>query len=144
MHVAFATRGNGHDTPHTAAACVLACLAMFAVCRLHCIIVMLLASSHTPPLSPVTSVMLTSTTGVSHAQEESSEYETDSEDEATAGRRLFKPSFVPKVARDTIAEREALQAEEEKLKEAEHKRLQERKVQGLPIVHHAIEWGWLM
>lgn len=34
------------------------------------------------------------------AQEEESEYETESEDEAYAGRRLLKPVFVPKESRE--------------------------------------------
>jgi len=33
-------------------------------------------------------------------QEEESEYETESEDEAYAGRRLLKPVFVPKESRE--------------------------------------------
>lgn len=50
--------------------------------------------------------------------EEESEYETDSEDEQF-GRQMLKPIFVPKNARETIAEREALEKEEEEAMERE-------------------------
>eukprot|EP00899_Mesostigma_viride_P025800 jgi/Mesvir1/6404/Mv19499-RA.1 len=58
-------------------------------------------------------------------EEEESEYETDSEDEG--GRALVKPVFVPKKERETVAERQALEREEEMRKEAERIRLEERK-----------------
>ncbi|KAJ6295167.1 hypothetical protein OIU76_023133 [Salix suchowensis] len=48
--------------------------------------------------------------------EEESEYETDS-DEEMAGMAMVKPVFVPKSERDTIAERERLEAEEQALEE---------------------------
>ncbi|KAJ6291862.1 hypothetical protein OIU76_023871 [Salix suchowensis] len=49
-------------------------------------------------------------------EEEESEYETDS-DEEMAGMAMVKPVFVPKSERDTIAERERLEAEEQALEE---------------------------
>ena len=105
-------------------------------------------------------------------QEDESEYETDSDDEED-GRRLLKPVFVPKQAREvghmgghmgvivdieasftcfvycgacfclsdphfhmqTIAEREALEREDEEVAEKEKRRLLERKVSGRRI------WG---
>lgn len=45
-------------------------------------------------------------------EEEESEYETDSEDEQM-GRQMMKPLFVTKKDRETIAEREALEKEEQ-------------------------------
>lgn len=48
----------------------------------------------------------------SEEEEEESEYETDSEDEQM-GTRMMKPLFVNKKDRETIAEREALEKEEE-------------------------------
>ena len=45
-------------------------------------------------------------------EEEESEYETDSDDEQM-GRQMLKPVFVTKKERETIAEREALEKEEQ-------------------------------
>jgi Microfibril-associated/Pre-mRNA processing len=59
--------------------------------------------------------------------QESSEYETDSEDELH-GRQLLKPVFVPKSERETITERELMEKAEEDLLENEKRRLEERKV----------------
>lgn len=70
---------------------------------------------------------------VEEEEEEESEYETDSEDELT-GPALVKPVFVPKSERDTIVERERLEAEERALEELLKKRLQERKVETKQIV----------
>ncbi|GAX85435.1 hypothetical protein CEUSTIGMA_g12851.t1 [Chlamydomonas eustigma] len=70
-------------------------------------------------------------------EDSESEYETDSEDEA-AGVRLLKPVFVPKVARETIAEREALALEEEQQAEKERRRLAERKQETQQIVRATI------
>ncbi|KAG5533663.1 hypothetical protein RHGRI_027746 [Rhododendron griersonianum] len=70
---------------------------------------------------------------VEDEEEEESEYETDSEDELT-GPALVKPVFVPKSERDTIAERERVEAEERALEELLKKRLQERKVETKQIV----------
>ncbi|KAK7836479.1 uncharacterized protein LOC111995148 [Quercus suber] len=66
-------------------------------------------------------------------EEEESEYETDSEEEHM-GIAMVKPVFVPKSERDTIAERERLEAEERALEESKKKRLEERKVQTKQIV----------
>ncbi|CAK0784323.1 hypothetical protein CVIRNUC_007527 [Coccomyxa viridis] len=66
-------------------------------------------------------------------EEEESEYETDSEEEGF-GRALLKPVFVPKAERDTIKEREALEAEEAAAAEAERLRLEARKLQTKEIV----------
>lgn len=62
-------------------------------------------------------------------EEEESEYETDSEEEHGGGIAMIKPVFVPKAERDTIVERERLEAEEKALEEAMKKRLEERKVE---------------
>ncbi len=55
-----------------------------------------------------------------------------------AGRRILKPVFVPKQARETIAEREALEKEEEELAEKEKLRLTERKYETQHLVREAI------
>ncbi|RWR82162.1 Micro-fibrillar-associated protein 1 [Cinnamomum micranthum f. kanehirae] len=66
-------------------------------------------------------------------EEEESEYETDSEEEQS-GIAMIKPVFVPKSERDTIAERERLEAEERALEELVKRRLEERKVETKQIV----------
>lgn len=70
---------------------------------------------------------------VEEEEEEESEYETDSEEEMT-GIAMVKPVFVPKSERDTIAEREKLEAEERALEERMKRRLEERKVETKHIV----------
>ncbi|CAK9188514.1 unnamed protein product [Ilex paraguariensis] len=70
---------------------------------------------------------------VEEEEEEESEYETDSEEEQT-GMAMVKPVFVPKSERDTVAERERLEAEERALKEKVKRRLEERKVETKQIV----------
>ncbi|KAL2897997.1 Microfibrillar-associated protein 1 [Bienertia sinuspersici] len=67
-------------------------------------------------------------------EEEESEYETDSEEEEMNRRAMAKPIFVPKQERETIAERERLEAEERALEEAVKRRLEERKVETKQIV----------
>lgn len=66
-------------------------------------------------------------------EEEESEYETDSEEELT-GIAMVKPVFVPKSERDTVADRERLEAEERALEESVKRRLEERKVETKQIV----------
>jgi microfibrillar-associated protein 1 len=66
-------------------------------------------------------------------EEEESEYETDSEEDY-GGVAMIKPVFVPKAERDTIAEREKLEAEEAAFQEAMKKKLQERKVETKQLV----------
>uniref|UniRef100_A0A7S0WH42 Micro-fibrillar-associated protein 1 C-terminal domain-containing protein n=1 Tax=Chlamydomonas leiostraca TaxID=1034604 RepID=A0A7S0WH42_9CHLO len=66
-------------------------------------------------------------------EEGSSEYETDSEDEAY-GRKLLKPVFVPKPGRETIAEKEKQEQEEAEALEKEKKRLEERKAETRQLV----------
>lgn len=66
-------------------------------------------------------------------EEEESEYETDSEEELT-GIAMLKPVFVPKSERDTVAERERLEAEERALEELKKKKLEERKKETKQIV----------
>lgn len=66
-------------------------------------------------------------------EEEDSEYETDS-DEDFGGIAMIKPVFVPKAERETIQEREKLEAEEKAFEEAMKKRLEERKVESKQIV----------
>lgn len=70
---------------------------------------------------------------VEEEEEEESEYETDSEEEQT-GIAMVKPVFVPKSERDTIAERERLEAEERALEELMKKRMEARKVETKQIV----------
>ncbi|KAI3988499.1 hypothetical protein MKX01_026313 [Papaver californicum] len=67
------------------------------------------------------------------SEEEESEYETDSEEEST-GIAMVKPVFVPKAERDTIAERERLEAEEQKLEDMVRRRKEERRVETKQIV----------
>ncbi|KAH8946014.1 hypothetical protein BDL97_12G070400 [Sphagnum fallax] len=66
-------------------------------------------------------------------EEEESEYETGSEEDY-GGVAMIKPVFVPKAERDTIAEREKLEAEEAAFQEAMKKKLQERKVETKQLV----------
>lgn len=66
-------------------------------------------------------------------EEEESEYETDSDEEQSAVA-MVKPIFVPKSERDTIAERERIEAEERALEEMVKRRLEERKVETKQIV----------
>ncbi|KAL6124872.1 hypothetical protein ACLB2K_077380 [Fragaria x ananassa] len=66
-------------------------------------------------------------------EEGESEYSTDSEDEH-GGMMMLKPVFVPKAERDTIAERERIEAEELALEEARKKKLEERKRETKQIV----------
>lgn len=70
---------------------------------------------------------------VEEEEEEESEYETDSEEELT-GIALVKPVFVPKSERDTVAERERIEAEEQALEELKKKKLEERKRETKQIV----------
>lgn len=62
-----------------------------------------------------------------------SEYETDSEEDV-AGIAMVKPVFVPKAERDTIAERERLEAEERAIEEMAKRRIEERKVETRQMV----------
>lgn len=66
-------------------------------------------------------------------EEEESEYETESDEETTV-IAMVKPVFVPKAERDTIAERERLEAEELAFEDSRRKRLEERKVETKKIV----------
>ncbi|KAK4382926.1 Microfibrillar-associated protein 1 [Sesamum angolense] len=75
---------------------------------------------------------------VEEEEEEESEYETDSEEEMT-GIAMVKPVFVPKSERDTIAERERLEAEERALEEAVKRRMEERKKETKEIVVEKIK-----
>lgn len=70
---------------------------------------------------------------VEDEEEEESEYETDSEDDVT-GIAMVKPVFVPKAERDTIAERERLEAEERAIEEMAKRRIEERKVETRQMV----------
>ncbi|PIA54047.1 hypothetical protein AQUCO_00900550v1 [Aquilegia coerulea] len=70
---------------------------------------------------------------VEDESEEESEYETDSEEELT-GIAMVKPVFVPKSERDTIAERERLEAEERAIEEMVKRRKEERKAETRQIV----------
>ncbi|KAH9602105.1 hypothetical protein KSS87_001854 [Heliosperma pusillum] len=67
--------------------------------------------------------------------EDESEYETDSDDEEDANRRaMAKPVFVPKQERETIAEREKIEADERALEESVKRRIAERKAETKQIV----------
>ncbi|KAL5708702.1 hypothetical protein ACHQM5_019468 [Ranunculus cassubicifolius] len=66
-------------------------------------------------------------------EEDESEFETDS-DEDTAGPVMHKPVFIPKKERETIAERERMEAEELALKKMVETRLEERKIETKKIV----------
>jgi microfibrillar-associated protein 1 len=71
-------------------------------------------------------------------EEEESEYETDSEEDVGV-RVMIKPVFVPKQERETIQEREKLEAEEIALEEAVKKRREERKIETKQIVIEEIK-----
>ncbi|CAH2051262.1 unnamed protein product [Thlaspi arvense] len=66
-------------------------------------------------------------------EEEESEYETDSEYEMF-GITMSRPVFVPKAERDTVAERERLEAEEEALEELAKRKLEMRTAETKQIV----------
>lgn len=68
-------------------------------------------------------------------EEEESEYETDSEDE----QQSKKPVFVPDSERDTIAERERLEAEARALEESAKRRLEQRKLETKQILVEEIQ-----
>lgn len=76
--------------------------------------------------------------GEDDAEEESTEYETDSDDEINA-RQLLKPVFVTKADRETIAERERLEAEDEQRAEKEKQRLKARKHETRHLVIQRME-----
>ncbi|CAD7701159.1 unnamed protein product [Ostreobium quekettii] len=65
--------------------------------------------------------------------DDESEYETDSEDERF-GRKLIKPVFVPKTERETIAERDRVQQEEELRWKREQQEIEERKIESKALV----------
>ncbi|XP_065853869.1 uncharacterized protein [Euphorbia lathyris] len=75
---------------------------------------------------------------VEEEEEEESEYETDSEEEMM-GMAMVKPIFVPKAERETIAERERLEAEEQALEEKAMRKLEERKVETKQILVEEIQ-----
>ncbi|KAL3645147.1 hypothetical protein CASFOL_010327 [Castilleja foliolosa] len=75
---------------------------------------------------------------IEESESEESEYETDSEEEMT-GIAMVKPVFVPKSERDTIVERERIEAEEIALEEAVKKRMEERKRETKEIVVEKIK-----
>ncbi|XP_065853847.1 uncharacterized protein [Euphorbia lathyris] len=75
---------------------------------------------------------------VEEEEEEESEYETDSEEEMM-GMAMVKPIFVPKAERETIAERERLEAEEQALEEKARRKLEERKVETKQILVEEIQ-----
>ncbi|KAJ9516794.1 hypothetical protein QJQ45_027200 [Haematococcus lacustris] len=76
--------------------------------------------------------------GAIQSIEESSEYETDSDEEGAPGRRLLKPVFVPKESRETIAERLRQEQEEIEALEKEKKRAEERKLETRQIVAQTV------
>eukprot|EP00697_Spironema_sp_BW2_P000064 gnl/Spiro4/100_TR55_c0_g2_i1.p1 gnl/Spiro4/100_TR55_c0_g2~~gnl/Spiro4/100_TR55_c0_g2_i1.p1 ORF type:complete len:454 (-),score=137.87 gnl/Spiro4/100_TR55_c0_g2_i1:71-1432(-) len=75
-------------------------------------------------------------------EEEESEWETDSEDDAEDDpffRRMPKPKFIRKEARDTVREREKLIEQEEHIEEDRIRRLQERKEETRHIIQEEIQ-----
>ncbi|OMO79047.1 hypothetical protein CCACVL1_13946 [Corchorus capsularis] len=72
-------------------------------------------------------------------EEEDQEEESDSEAEENVGIPMVKTVYVPKSERDTIAERQGLEAEEQALKEAEKRKLEQRKVETRQIVVEKIK-----
>ncbi|XP_031275721.1 microfibrillar-associated protein 1-like [Pistacia vera] len=70
---------------------------------------------------------------VEEEEEEESEYETDSEEDHT-GMTMLKPVFVPKQERDTIVERERIEAEEQAIEELAKRKLEERRVETKQIL----------
>ncbi|KAF8887758.1 splicing factor, Prp19-binding domain-containing protein [Infundibulicybe gibba] len=69
-------------------------------------------------------------------EEESSEYESDSEDEKP--KLQFRPVFVPKRARVTIAEKEALAADTEEALKRKEAEMEERRKQSHDLVAESI------
>lgn len=68
-------------------------------------------------------------------EEECSEYETDSDEELMGGGiGMIKPYFVPKLERDTIAERQRIEEKERALEELVNKRLEERRMETKTLV----------
>lgn len=72
----------------------------------------------------------------SYEEDDESEYETDTdeEDEFMIARKLPKPVYVPKKDRDTLEERERIEAVERALEEDKRKRLKERKQATLQLI----------
>ncbi|GJW27926.1 microfibrillar-associated protein 1-like protein, partial [Tanacetum coccineum] len=71
-------------------------------------------------------------------EDKESEYETDSEDEQMGSMAIMKPVFVKKSERDTIAEREKMEAEERAMEEFMKMRVEERKVETKQMVVEVI------
>lgn len=71
----------------------------------------------------------------------SGEYETDSEEEGF-GRQMLKPTFTRKQDRETIAERDRLEEEEERFHEAQRARLESRKTETRKLVNEQVAVGW--
>eukprot|EP00741_Cyanophora_paradoxa_P010792 tig00020539_g10434.t1 len=72
-------------------------------------------------------------------EEEEEEYEEEEEEEEEFNfRPLLKPVFVPKVARETVAERERLEKEEEEKAEEEKKKRDARKMESRAMVESEI------
>ncbi|KAK9805438.1 hypothetical protein WJX73_006930 [Symbiochloris irregularis] len=67
----------------------------------------------------------------------SGEYETDSEEEGL-GRQMLKPTFTRKQDRETIAEWERQQEDEERAQQKEKQRLVDRKVETRQIVNEQV------
>ncbi|GKF33104.1 microfibrillar-associated protein 1-like protein [Tanacetum coccineum] len=62
-------------------------------------------------------------------EDKESEYETDSEDEQMGSMAIMKPVFVKKSERDTIDDREKMEAEKHAIEEFMKMRVEERKVE---------------
>jgi len=70
--------------------------------------------------------------------EEESEYESESDDDQRTGM-MMKPVFVSKVARETVKEKDAIEAEEEEAEKRKAARVQEKKAESKQAVIEKIE-----
>lgn len=75
--------------------------------------------------------------GADEGSEDSSEYTTDDDSESDHGHVLLKPAFVPKVERETLAEREAALVEAEQTTRQPAEQLEERRRQTQELVAQA-------
>lgn len=70
----------------------------------------------------------------SSGEEDSSLYSEDSSSDNEEPKQLMKPVFVPRTHRETLAERDRIEQEEEMASEAERRRLDQRKEETLELV----------
>lgn len=77
--------------------------------------------------------------GEEEAEDEESEYESESEDESYGRRPMFKPVFVSKKDRATIAEREQLEQKEIDMEKQAVKRTKERKEESKALIIQSLK-----